>query len=429
MSVPPQFAPPSPTKEEPTKIPRRRAPSVKPPESEFEPVLPPEAMRETKATSSKPKRGQLVAEVVIESEVAQPSARVKDEEVYLERQAEEDRPTDIGTEWREQSVAEDLQYPDEEKSPASDLEELPEAVSDIAEDEQTVAISQRISEGGKLIRHTEEASASTPLILRLLLILLAMGSLHTLYDYKTESALIGFCETGTKTNNVLEGLRSRRAVVEACNRENRTLLYAPAETDSTDSVHSPLAIQTAIPDGEVAEGTEIVLAESCPPLPLLPIPRPDSCIQCPAHATCTPSTMVCETGYLLRPHPLLSFLSLPHTSTSKNVDTYVLPTHDTGPSETGISQLVHTALALVLDGVPGLGSVALPPRCVEDPRRKRHIGALGKAVESMLAAERGRRLCAGVGQSERPGTEAQEAQKWGVEVDDLRESLRRKTSV
>jgi len=72
--------------------------------------------------------------------------------------------------------------------------------------------------------------------------------------------------------------------------------------------------------------------------------------------------------------------------------------------------------------------VALPPRCVEDPKRKRHIGVVGKAVESLLANERGRRVCAGVGFNEPVGTEAEEARKWGIDVDTLKENLKKRTA-
>ena len=91
--------------------------------------------------------------------------------------------------------------------------------------------------------------------------------------------------------------------------------------------------------------------------------------------------------------------------------------------------MAHDVLASALDGLPGFGPVALPPRCVENPRRKRHIGALGKAIESFLAHERGKRLCAGKGWGEKPGSEVEEAKKWGVEIEALKEAMRRKPSM
>ena len=122
------------------------------------------------------------------------------------------------------------------------------------------------------------------------------------------------------------------------------------------------------------------------------------------------------------------------SSKASTPNTYVNPSRAAVAPTSGeksVRELAHTALSLVADGLPGLGPVAFPPRCVEDPRRKRHIGALGKAVEAMLAAERGRRLCAGVRPAE--GTaqqgEAEEAKRWGVEVEVLKGTIRKKTAV
>jgi len=40
---------------------------------------------------------------------------------------------------------------------------------------------------------------------------------------------------------------------------------------------------------------------------------------------------------------------------------------------------VWNLIAGAANGLPGLGPVAFSPHCVEDPKRKRNIGALGKA--------------------------------------------------
>ena len=87
-------------------------------------------------------------------------------------------------------------------------------------------------------------------------------------------------------------------------------------------------------------------------------------------------------------------------------------------------------LALLLDGVPGLGPVALPPRCVEDPRRKRHVGVLGRALDKTLMQERGMKRCLG----ERPVdegalSEVEKARKWGMDADALKERLKAKAPV
>ena len=64
---------------------------------------------------------------------------------------------------------------------------------------------------------------------------------------------------------------------------------------------------------------------------------------------------------------------------------------------------------------------------MEDPQRKRNIGALGKAIESMLGKERGRRVCHGL--STGTPADSSEAEKWGIEENQLRIVFRKKTAV
>lgn len=260
------------------------------------------------------------------------------------------------------------------------------------------AVSSRIAEGGAVVRVTPQQKQSSHWFLRLVMTLLLLTMSGVTYDFKQQSAPIGFCDTGKDTNMVLESSRSQLAAVEACNRENRTLLYS---TDSkVDSDDAP-----------------------CPPL--YPIPHPDSCTPCPKHASCTQRTVTCDSGYLIRPHPILSLLPRPSTATSM---TWAFP--EKWDADFSVDY-VWQALALAGDGLPGVGPIAFAPRCLEDPKRKRHIGVLGKAVESLLGQERGRRVCAGVRPSkpEKDMTEADEAQFWGVDVDTLRDAMKRKTSV
>ena len=74
--------------------------------------------------------------------------------------------------------------------------------------------------------------------------------------------------------------------------------------------------------------------------------------------------------------------------------------------------------------MPGLGPVAFPPSCVEDPMRKRHIGALGRGIDSILAIERGKRICAGI--DTKKSFEGGDAQKWGLEIENLKEDMKKK---
>ena len=126
---------------------------------------------------------------------------------------------------------------------------------------------------------------------------------------------------------------------------------------------------------------------ACPVLMLTPAPLPDSCTPCPAHASCTRTKVQCDEVYIPKPH-LLSLV--PYAS-----------------------QLA--------DGLPGFGPVAFPPKCVIDFTRKQNIGRLGKRIDNLLAVERGRRLCAGVGIDK--DMDGGDARKWGFEIYQLKEMI------
>ncbi|KAF8077984.1 Man1-Src1p-C-terminal domain-containing protein [Lyophyllum atratum] len=262
-------------------------------------------------------------------------------------------------------------------------EEDPFTDSEVPED-QTVAISQRIAQGGK--------AGLASIIRPLLLLLVGLPALYAVINYKQESASIGYCDTGSNTNSALEELRTRRIAVEACNRENRTFLYLPPLSGDADSKALDLT--------------------PCPLPPLIPWAHPDSCTPCPEHAKCSQDHITCEPGYLMRPHPLLFFL--PVSSSPRDTKLSL---------STPLADLVYKILST------GLGSVALPPRCVEDPKRKRNIGVLGKRIESLLGQERGRRVCAGgkVLQESVNDMDGGEAKRWGIELESLREAMKNKT--
>jgi hypothetical protein len=126
--------------------------------------------------------------------------------------------------------------------------------------------------------------------------------------------------------------------------------------------------------------------DACPPLPI--IPRAEACTPCPAHATCTRTEVMCDDGYVKSPHP---FTLVPYLSELAN-------------------------------GLPVLGSVAFPPRCIVDPKRRRNIGQLGRGIDVQLARFRGDRLCSGV--LERADNKL-DAVKWGIEVGALKELMRK----
>jgi hypothetical protein len=278
--------------------------------------------------------------------------------------------------------------------------------------DETIAVSKRIAQGVKIVRRprttTLPESKPMPFFLRLLLALIALATSAAVVNFKTESASIGYCDTGSSTSSALEEAKAKWNAIEECNKENRTLLYL-----SSLSRHLPGM------NGGEAEDENVA---PCPPLPLSPLPHPATCTPCPDHATCAQHTVTCNTGHLLRPHPLLFFLPAPPNSLQESS---LVPLKFSSPSD-----IIWKAVSVAMDGLPGLGPVAFPPWCMEDPKRKRNIGALGKAVEAILGQERGKRLCAGEdGGWVIPDSEGGEARKWGVEVEKLKEALMRKTSV
>lgn len=424
-SVPPQFAPPpSPTKAGGSKIPRKRGSSVKPPESDFQPQLSEDVFRETRAAAARARSTTPAAAL------ARHSPAPKVEETKLEAVVEDvvvvedEEPITSDVDAKEEEVVLEVEQITETVEVQTEQESPVDGASQEYTDDSQSLVSSQDSSNQAVARRTSRRKSSRASFLQFFLTLLLTGTLTAVYNYKMESAPIGFCETGKDVNPLLQDLRIRRAAVEECNKQNRTTLWALTSPDGTSSVHPPIPTQTPI---GTQHDSQLVLSEPCPPLPLLPLPPPNTCAPCPEHGICTPSTVSCETGYLLRPHPLLAFLSPPgaHASALSGQSTYVNPSLAVAPTAGNVSawELAHTFLSLVLDGVPGMGPVAFPPRCVEDPRRKRHIGALGKALESILATERGRRLCVGV------RAEPLEAKKWGVEVEALKETMRKKTKV
>ena len=124
-------------------------------------------------------------------------------------------------------------------------------------------------------------------------------------------------------------------------------------------------------------------AESSPPLPLVPLPHPDSCTPCPAHGKCTAYEVICGEGYVLSPH---SLSRIPYIS-------------------------------VIFDGMPGFGPIAFPPKCADDEELKKNIGRAGKWIDSLLSEIRGMRICAGV--DTRKKLEGGEAELWGLNVNDL----------
>ncbi|KIY50896.1 hypothetical protein FISHEDRAFT_38542 [Fistulina hepatica ATCC 64428] len=255
---------------------------------------------------------------------------------------------------------------------------------DFTKQEKVVAaVSDRIAEGG---RSPSEESVGVDdgrflfILMRFACYISLVLTLYSTGKYKYLSSQIGFCDVGKDTNSFLEEIRIQSSLQRECNAAKRTTLY---------------------PDGR-----DDILC----PLPNL-IPRPDSCTPCPDHATCTQYHVTCNHGYILRTHSLLRFL--PPTPAAQ----HAAPSNATTPFDVAW-KVVH-----LLNGLPGLGSVAFPPKCVLDPERRKRIGKLGSAAESMLGGTRGERLCVGDKRSRQvvKDEDGGEARRWGFELEEFRE--------
>ncbi|KAI5123291.1 hypothetical protein M0805_009312 [Coniferiporia weirii] len=224
------------------------------------------------------------------------------------------------------------------------------------EDEQTAQIAGQIASGVVRRQPRPVSGSSTSIWQRIFMAIIVFVLSGLAGQYKLESAPMGFCDAGSQTNSALTFIRKKRQEIEGCH----------AQSTGSDS-----------PD-------------ACPPLPLVPLPQPDNCTPCPAHASCSRFSVRCDEGYILSPHPL-SFI--PYVSS-------------------------------LADGLPGLGPVAFPPKCVNDELRKKNIGALGKKIDSALAEVRGKRHCAGI-DTTKP-IDGGEARYWGHRADELQDVLKKK---
>jgi len=306
------------------------------------------------------------------------------------RAVESSKVVDCPTDQPDLTQAEEFSIVKEEQNVEDDFKPAISA-------DQTIAISQGQGVSRPFTSSRSHGSGASR-ILQLLYATVMLVLCGVVLNYKMESAPIGYCDRGSRTNNYLEELRGERSAVDSCNRENRTLLYLPSLSVRSND-----------------EGANLT---PCPLPPLLPLPHPDSCTPCPDHATCSQCSVVCDVGYILRAHPLLSFL--PPSASPRDANLSL---------ESPPIDLLWKVLSMGLDGLPGFGSVALSPRCVEDPKRKRNIGALGKAIESLLGQERGHRLCAG-GKAINDvvmDIDGGDAKKWGVELERLRDVMKKKT--
>ncbi|KAF9069674.1 Man1-Src1p-C-terminal domain-containing protein [Rhodocollybia butyracea] len=375
MSAPPNISPSS----SPSKS--TFVPTLSPPQSNFEPEIP---QFDNSRLGSPPRRtsGQWN---FVSTVYSPPSRTAKYVEEYEDMEVplrDEDEDEDV------HSYSDPIREFDEAMDEIS--EDVPQEVELSDEDNRNAMIQQRIADAGivaklpqdsLLLEDVKPMSALSRVLLFGLFSVLA----YFTYEYKLESASIGYCDAGSDTNLVLEGLKVSRHLVVECNQENRTTLHDPF----------------SVPDSPL-----------CPMLPVTPF-FPDSCTQCPEHAVCSGHAVTCEKAYILKSPFLLSFLSPSNDPSQTTLSTSVSP-----------SDMAWKVLSELCDGLPGLGSIAFPPTCVEDPRRKMHIGVLGKGIEALLAQRRGTLLCNAEANQIIKDEDGGEARRWGFQVNALKETIR-----
>lgn len=339
-----------------------------PPQSKFEPQLPLDISCQLPARSPPPKRTSFVP---LSHQSSPPRASEQPPQFHIPN-------TDSGATVRDGDFA----------APPISIPESGIKASGL--NEQATSTSKHTP--SPIVKHHGPGVKPRHFLLTFLYAICFLVTSSIIINYKRESTSIGFCDVGSNSSRALQDFQARISAIEPCVRANRTFLGISSEFFD--------AITTK-------DGT------GCPILSLIPLPHPSACTPCPEYASCGQHTVTCNNGYLLRPYPILALLS------------------PFGAAPSAPVELVWNFISEVADGLPGLGPVAFPPHCIEDPRRKRHIGALGKAIEALLGQERGRRVCAGGGgeQLTISDSEGGEAKKWGMEVEMLRETMKQKTAV
>lgn len=228
-------------------------------------------------------------------------------------------------------------------------------------DSQTEIIRQKIASLSEDASSSDivrkRATAGLQVWFRLILSVIFVAGSSLVWTYKADSAALGYCDAGKATNPIVLRHLDEIQAAEDCR---------------ASIVHRADAGLPPDPD-----------LDSCK---MSLLPRATKCTPCPPHAVCSVHSIVCEPAYVLRQNPLS-----------------LIPFAD-----------------VLLNGLPGLGPVALPPRCVADVRRRQNVGRMARAIENKLASTRGDRVCAGIRST---GGDAQDAAAYGMSVDEIRTSL------
>jgi hypothetical protein len=231
----------------------------------------------------------------------------------------------------------------------------------VEEDSQTDTINRKIASLGEDVANgaavPKKNTKGTFGWLQLVLCIPSLIASFALFAYQTDSAAIGYCDTGKSTNHVVLQHLLEIEAEKACREAIITRAEAGLPVDPDLG-----SCKTSI------------------------LPRATKCTPCPPRAICSVHSITCEPAYILKYNPLSSFPIIDYA----------------------------------LNGLPGLGPVALPPKCVPDVKRRQHVGKMAGAIENKLATVRGDRICAGVVST---GGDAQDAAAYGMTVDEIKASL------
>ncbi len=185
--------------------------------------------------------------------------------------------------------------------------------------------------------------------------------------YKLQSATIGFCDTGSSTNAILQSLE---------------------QTSLRRYHHCNVLISRALGNQTLMKTLQSDVFTCVFILPVMVSP-PLSCASCPSHADCTPHSATCRASFVKKPN-LLSLI--PYANDA-------------------------------LDGWPYFGSVAFPPSCIVDPAFKAKLKAVGRDAELFLAIHRGKIIC-GEGKTSQLSQKGQ-VLKYGIKWKDLNDMMRK----
>lgn len=279
------------------------------------------------------------------------------------------------------------------------------AVSQLQSRSQSVICSSR-----SVARRAPPQSRKKVRMLQVLAITVVLAAALVLHCYRKESMCIGFCLDGTATNAILE---ERGNPMRVIGQDVRTRL------DGLDAMGDDPSRHGKAPASNKATCWTAVLAD------ILSF-SPEDCTPCPAHSTCTPCTVTCNRGFVIAPPLALSLL--PQTSSTRSPT--IFETADGLRSQGPIVGMAYAMVLNLFDGLPGIGPVSFPPSCVEDTERAYRERVVHALVVEILESVRGDIMCQDHGDAEDGNSsDVGEAQRWGLQLQNLKSRVARQISV